>query len=300
MGKVKQAIEGASRLNAFSVDPESLTIITDEQHPLYDERVKLPLDEKLVLNIAAHGVKQPVIITKDGDTLIVVDGRQRVRAATEANRRLAKEGKETIRIPVMLQRGDDADLFGMSIFLNEQRQNDSMLVKAKKAQRLINLGRTEEEVAVVFGTSSAAIRQWVKLFDLAPQVRAAVDAGEISASAAAKLAPLTKAEQVKHLADLRVDAAAGKKTTTKKVAAVAKKAKGEAVIEKPSTKLLKRLTAFGVDDPTCGLTDDDRNLLKWVLGEIDAKDAGLAEIIQSMEEAEINKEAAGEAAASAG
>lgn len=293
----KQAIVGASRLNAFSVDPKSLTIITDEQSPLYDERINLPLNENLVLNVAAFGVKQPVIITKDGDTLVVVDGRQRVRAAVEANRRLKKEGKEPLRIPVMLQRGDDADLFGMSIFLNEQRQNDSMLTKAGKAQRLLNLGRSEDEVAVVFGTSSAAIRQWVKLFDLAPQVRAAVETGEISASAAAKLAPLKKSEQVEKLADLRADAAAGKKATTKKVAAVAKKAKGETVIEKPSPKLLKRLVAFGVDDPTGGLTDEDRNLLRWVLGEIDAKTAGIAEIIQQMEEAEIN--AANDTAAAA-
>lgn len=279
----KTAIEGASRLNAFLIEPEKLTIISDEKHALYDERIKLPIDEKLVLNIMAFNVKQPVFVAKDGNEIQVVDGRQRVRAALEANKRLVKDGKEPLRIPVMLQKGDDADLFGVSIFVNELRQSDGPLIKAAKAVRFLAMGRTEEEAAVVFGVTPAAIRQWVKLFDLAPQVRAAVNAGEITASAASKLAPLKKAEQVEELRKLTAD---GKKTTGKKAAVAAKKARGQVAIEKPSTKLLKRLIAYSTNNEK-GIGDDDITLLKWVLGEIDAKEAGVVGILQEMEEAAL-------------
>ena len=277
----KQAIDGASRLNAFSVEPEKLVIVTDPTHALFDERVLLPVEEKLVLNIMAFNVKQPVIVTKNGDDIEVVDGRQRVRAAVEANKRLAKEGKETLRIPVMLQKGDDADLFGMSVFLNEQRRDDSVALKAKKAQRLLSMGKSEDEVAVVFGVTSAAIRQWGKMADLAPAVRAAVDAGELSASAAAKLAPLKKSEQIEKLAEIRADQAKGKKTTAKKVAVSTKKARGQVAIERPSNKLLRRLSEYD------GMNDEDRTLLRWVLGIIDTKAAGLETMIQEMEVAAI-------------
>lgn len=284
----KQAIEGASRLNAFLIEPERLVIIEDPKHALYDERVKLPLDEKLVLNVAAYGVKQPIIVTKDGDHLVVVDGRQRARAAVEASKRLVKEGKEPLRVPVMLQRGEDADLFGVSVFLNELRQSDDIIVKAKKAQRLLDMGKSEAEVALAFGVTSAAIRQWLKMFDLAPAVRKAVEDGTISASAAAKLAALPKEEQVGELTKLR---ATGAKTTTKKVAVAAKKAKGKEAHERPTPKLIKRLIEFSkIDSATNGLDNEDVKLLRWVLGEIDAKAAGIASILQEMEEAEIEGE----------
>lgn len=83
----KTAID-APRENMFRVEPEKMVLVTDENHPLYDPRVHLPLRENLVLNIMAHGVKEPILIRKNGDTFEVVDGRQRVKHAIEANKRL--------------------------------------------------------------------------------------------------------------------------------------------------------------------------------------------------------------------
>ena len=67
----KQALEG-QRLNAFGMDPDKLTIIgldTDDgpEHPLYDERVRLPLDESFVKNVKVYGVIEDVIVCKDAD-----------------------------------------------------------------------------------------------------------------------------------------------------------------------------------------------------------------------------------------
>lgn len=276
----KQAIEGASRLNAFSIEPEKLTLITDARDMNYDPRVAMSLDENLVLNVMAYNVKQPVIVAKDGDDIVVVDGRQRVRAAVEANKRLKKEGKTTIKIPVMLQRGDSKDLFGMTIFLNEQRQDDSPVAKAEKAKRYIEMGASEDEAAVTFGVSVATIRAWMKLFDLAPKVREAVNSGAISAAAAAKLAPLKKSEQVEEMEKLL---SAGEKVTAKKATATVKKSRGEVVIEKPSAKVLRSLanwTEFG-DEMEKAMVSPDQ-FLNWVLGDVSAEDTHMDRVLDAL------------------
>ena len=73
---------GASgKTNVLMFDPENLHLVTDKTHPLYDERIHLPIDEGMVLNIKELGVLEPIIVWKDPETGLtcVVVGRQRVR-----------------------------------------------------------------------------------------------------------------------------------------------------------------------------------------------------------------------------
>ncbi len=174
----------AKRLNAFSMNPADLTLVTDPRDPLYDERVNLPVDEALVRNILLLGVKVAVLVAKSGDLVKVVDGRQRVKAAVEANRRLAAQGYDPIFVKVIIERGDDADLAGVMIATNELRQQDSVMVKAQKAQRLLNMGRDEETIAKIFGVTEGTIGNWLKLLELEPVVQKAVSAGKVTMTAA--------------------------------------------------------------------------------------------------------------------
>ncbi|CAM6360753.1 hypothetical protein KLMIMMO078B4_04170 [Klebsiella michiganensis] len=46
---------GASgKTNVLMFEPENLHIVTDKAHPLYDERIYLPLSEAMVLNIISE------------------------------------------------------------------------------------------------------------------------------------------------------------------------------------------------------------------------------------------------------
>lgn len=279
----KQAIAGASRLNAFSMNPEDLTVVTDMKNALYDERSDKPLDENMVLNIMAYGVKQPVIVRKNGEELEVVDGRQRTRCAIEANKRLKAEGKERLKVPVMLARGEDKDMFGIAIFCNEIRSDDTPMVRAKKAQRLIDLGKSIDEAAIVFGVTKAAINQWLALLELAPAVQKAVEAGEVSASAVAPLRSLSREDQIAKLAELR---ASGEKVTAKKTSTAVKNAKGETAHDRPSLGLLQRLYKSKV------MVDEAQGFLGWVLGEQSAKQAEMVEVLASMEASEKDAKAA--------
>lgn len=56
----------ASILTAFWFYPEDIVLITDPEHPLYDKRVLLPINEPMVASIMldGQGVIEPVVVTK--------------------------------------------------------------------------------------------------------------------------------------------------------------------------------------------------------------------------------------------
>lgn len=235
----KTSIE-APRGTHFFVEPEGLTIIgldtkDGPEHVLYDTRNTLPLEEDRVANFAFYGVLKPVIVRKDGDRLLVVDGRQRVRYARAANKELAKRGEELIRVPVIVKKGDDAHMFGVSRAANLHTADD-LITTARNAQRFIDMGRDIGEVATTFGVSASTVRNWIAMLDLAPEVQAKVTAGEIGTVAAVQLAALPAAEQVATVAEVQAEAKAnGKRVTSDKLATAAREKAGKA----PSTNTPK-------------------------------------------------------------
>lgn len=191
----KTGLTGIKLNNVYSVDPDNLIIVggdtPDKKSPLYDERVNLPVSESLVKNIMVYGVLEPVLVRKNAhEDFEVVDGRQRVRAAREANRRLREAGRdaEIVRVPIVIKRAEGSQLAGMMVSANEIRQEDTPLAKARKASRLIGLGRTEEEIATIFGVTSTTIGNWLRLLNLTPELLSQVEQGNVSAKNAAQVA----------------------------------------------------------------------------------------------------------------
>jgi len=215
----KAAFDG-KRGDIFYLKPDELHIETQKEAALYDPRADLPVDENLVKNIMVHGVIVPIVVAKLDGGPVVVDGRQRAKAAAEASRRLTAEGKEPILVPCVLRKDAEEDLFGVSVSANEQRQDDSPLLKAQKAAKLQHMGKTVAEVAVLFGVTSQAVYQWGKLLECAAPVRKAVEQGLLAASAAVQLAGLPSAEQENRLDEL-LASSNGKRPTARKARAAA-------------------------------------------------------------------------------
>jgi len=160
MGKVPF---NARRSDCLWLDPDEVQIVTDKNHPLFDSRALLPVDEKLVTNILfeMQGVLEPILVAKDGEgNAIVIDGRQRTKALRSANKKLRAAGAEPLQIPCLLKRGDDNQIYAMSISTNEQRREDTAKEKAVKAARLLNQGYTQAEAGRVFGVSAETIKRW--------------------------------------------------------------------------------------------------------------------------------------------
>lgn len=197
------------------VDPRSLVIIgldTDDgpSHPLYDERVKYPLREALVVSIAAKGVLSPIHVRIDGDKATVLDGRQRVRAAREVAARFAASGAALqVRVPVIVaaaKKGATAAF--QAVALNALRQADSFAVTARKAAHLFAICKSLAEVAQAFGISEATAKKLVDFGENASDalVEAVAD-GTISATAGVALAAQSEADQDAAVAEARAPVA---------------------------------------------------------------------------------------------
>lgn len=240
--------------DAPTFDPEDLVLVTDEKSPLYDERVHLPVDKAMVANMkfapdgVPFGVIKAIIGRRNPETgkIEVVDGRQRVKAAREANKELRKEGLEPIWVTVLIQRGQDHRMVGMLISANEHDQKDTPQGRAKKAARYIEMGRDEKEVATLMGVSEATVKNMIRYLDAPAAVRSAGDSGKITMADAYRLAREEPAEAKVKLAKLLEHAP---RTPGKKRSPNAKKARevmgrpepaSESAAE-PSKKSVKKL-----------------------------------------------------------
>ncbi len=169
MGNDNPLRDLGKRTDSYVFDPDKLTIITDPNHALYDERINLPLDEAMVRNIMHYGVRVPVSIRIEDDKAVVIDGRQRVMHCREANKRLRERGEEPLMVRAMPERMGDAKAAGVMVALNEGKRMDDVLTKASKAARLINeQNYLIEDVATTFLVGESTIRRWLEL-DAAPE-----------------------------------------------------------------------------------------------------------------------------------
>jgi ParB family chromosome partitioning protein len=285
----KQALPYPRKGNLFSIPPEDVTVIgldtTDgPEHPLYDDRIHLPIDMNLVKNIMVKGVIQPVQAVKDGDRILIVEGRQRVRAARKANQILRKEGKEPVALKVEPVKGENPDLFGIMVSANEHRKDDTPMAKARKLARFLAMGKTEQEAAVLFGVTVRSIKDWQLLLDLDPKVQQAVDGGQIAATACKELAKLPRKEQKAALSQLLETAEPGKRVTQR--AAERGTGKVTAKSKAPSKKEIKRLLALDEDVLYNGGLDDHAiKVLRWAIGDLQASSiSGLSGLLTKSEQ----------------
>ena len=162
----------------------------------------------------------------------------------------------------MTRKGSDADLYGVSISLNEIRREDDPMVKSSKATKLLNMGYTIPQIAITFGVSRPTIDNWLALQDVSAPIINAVEAGEISASAAAKLAKFDRNEQVKRFDNLKQQ---GQSMT---VGTVTQAVKSSNNTPAPKLKTRREIEQELVNTaPTDEYTKGFRAALLWVLGQ---------------------------------
>ncbi len=259
MAKDSKVVYGASgKTNVLAFEPEKLHLVIDKTHPLYDERIHLPISEAMVLNIMDQGVLEPIIVWKDPETGLscVVDGRQRVRHTLEANKRLTKEGKEPLLVPAVAKRGSAIRMAQAMVSANEIRQADTPLGRAKKMADALERGHDEDDLALMFGVSLQTVRATLSLLDATQAVRDAVESGTVTVTQARQLGALPPEEQRTKVAEIEL-ATAGTKGHEK--ARRQRQILGEA---KPRIKSRKEI-AKALEDAS----GEYAEALRWVLGE---------------------------------
>lgn len=136
----------------------------------------------LAQSIAECGVLQPVLVRRDGNSFVCLDGERRLRAAKRA-------GLTTVPVIVDDRELSAVDVTLRQVVVNSQREDLTPVERARAFDRLIQeAGWTAAEVARRTGFSEATVSRLTALLTLPDDVVKRVDAGEIPASTAYQIA----------------------------------------------------------------------------------------------------------------
>lgn len=165
----------------YYADPDSdlylVGLDTDDgpEHPLYDKRVYLEVDEGLVTSIMELGVLMPIVITRGTirrhgfelpNQTLVVAGRQRVKAAREANARWKAQGMvdKCVQVACVHRKvTTPMELMAALVAENEFRTLAELNDRIEKAMRLQSMGMPTDQIAKHFSCTPQTVRNWLAL-----------------------------------------------------------------------------------------------------------------------------------------
>lgn len=232
--KLKAAGINASRANLTLIEPEALTLIWDQSHPLYDARVELPVDptSPLYQDIKARGVEKPIEVRKNGEKdgrpiLQVIDGRQRVQILLHLN--MVDGDAPRRKIPCNFVTGDDRAMVLRGLSSNLLRVEETPLTKAVKMHKATILGCGIDEIARACNLRTVKIvEEHLLILNFVSEVQTAFN-GELPAGAIKTFAKVPREEQLACLETIR----AGGAKTNAEVKAAVKAARNGAEYVKP-------------------------------------------------------------------
>jgi ParB family chromosome partitioning protein len=124
-------------------------------------------------SIRTHGILQPLVVRKAGDSYELIAGERRLRAAKLA-------GLE--RVPAIVRDTEEAERLELALIENMAREDLNPIDEARACATLVDdLGVTKEELGRRVGRSRVAISNAVRLLELPDEVQAMLQAGELSA-----------------------------------------------------------------------------------------------------------------------
>jgi ParB family chromosome partitioning protein len=140
--------------------------------------------QELADSIAAHGLIQPLVVTRVAGNYQLIAGERRWRASQLA-------GLTTV--PVIVKETTPQQMLELALVENIQRADLNPLEEAEAyAQLMQEFGLTQEAVAERVGKSRTAVANIVRLLNLPEDARAALASGEITEGHARALLSLKK------------------------------------------------------------------------------------------------------------
>jgi len=141
---------------------------------------------ELAASIRAHGVIQPLVVTRAGDGYRLIAGERRWRAAQLADLRT---------VPAIVKETTPREMLELALVENIQRADLNPLEEANAYRQLMDeFGLTQEVVAQQVGKSRTAVANKVRLLRLPDEVKQALAAGQISEGHARALLALSTPE----------------------------------------------------------------------------------------------------------
>jgi ParB family chromosome partitioning protein len=142
--------------------------------------------QELAASIREHGLIQPLIVTQQGDTYVLIAGERRWRAAQLA---------QFTEIPVIVKEATPQKMLELAIIENIQRADLNPLEEAYAYQQLmVEFGLTQEDVAQRVGKGRSTVANLLRLLTLPANIQQAVTDGRISGAHGRALLPLPTPE----------------------------------------------------------------------------------------------------------
>jgi len=164
-----------------------------------DPQVRERFDEESLVGLAqsikTSGVLQPLLVRRDGERFVIVEGERRIRACRKA-------GETEVPVQIDDRELDEAEVTLRQLVLNTQRENLSSIDRGRAFVRLMErTGWTAAETARRIGLSEATISRDTALLTLPPDVMRRVESGEIKPSTAYQIAIAGDSDEQTKLAD---------------------------------------------------------------------------------------------------
>ncbi len=185
--------------------------------------------DELVDSIKAHGVIQPIIVSKKDNYYEIIAGERRWRASKKA-------GLKTI--PAIIRTYDEKKTREVSLIENIQRENLNALETAEAIKELMEEHHmTQEEVAKTLGKSRSSVANTLRILNVDSRVKEMIECGQISEGHARSIASIKDQEKQYKLAldiinmDLSVRDAEKAVQTTNASSKTVKKAKTKGKVD---------------------------------------------------------------------
>jgi ParB/RepB/Spo0J family partition protein len=190
----------------------------------FNHRKTLGNLEGLADTIERDGLLQPLLVREGGAAR--TDGKRKFFLAAGERRYMAigiliKRGSTKFRqgVEVKLTKGNERELRRKSIVENLQREDPPALEQAQAFKEYMEeYSLTQSQFAKEFGVSEPLVSQRLALLTKAiPEVREAVEKGQLSATHAREIVSLPKAQQKEMLEEVTQKQKEGRKVTSSEV-----------------------------------------------------------------------------------
>lgn len=169
---------------------DAITPNPHQPRQLFDEA---SLDE-LAASIRHHGVLQPVLVTKQQNTYVLIAGERRWRAARRAGLK---------SVPAIVRNVTEREALEFALVENLQREDLNPMDEARAYQILLDeFGLSQEEIAERVDKSRPAVANALRLLNLPPDIQADVESGRLSAGHARALLALPSADAQRRWRDV--------------------------------------------------------------------------------------------------
>lgn len=160
--------ETSDKDRIFQIDPALIEVNPYQPRHNFSD---ISLQE-LVDSIKEHGIMQPLVVTRKGNSYELIAGERRLRSAKLAKLEV---------VPVIIREASEQKKLELALIENVQRQNLDAIETARAYRRLMDeFNLSQEATAKRVGKARSSVANILRLLELPEEIQRALSAGRIT------------------------------------------------------------------------------------------------------------------------